>query len=369
MDKINKKLRVLIAAEREDEICQLLSSMLGKEFIVEELYLQTFFEKPPFLLKRWFLVIKKFKKLLKDFKPKKIIVFGKSLISVWIIIFLVRLLRLRIEIILFRYDIENFRPYFKNIRMNTGHFVAKELEKFCFLNSDKIIHKGTKNELKFLKFYAKIKNKPHYLFREFLTPDLIQDYNPTNKLSRKDGAIHLVSVGAIPLVERPYAYSIWELYPKITCQKIHFHVYMHVDKNTENKLRKIETENQFFHYEGYLSHKKLIKELTKYDYGSYLDVWNRAKIKNSYFTIIAIGSRIFDYISAHLPIICSDDDFATVELLDKHNIGLHISSEKYDMLKILLIRNRINYYKMVRNIDIAISDLISSKNFTDFIKS
>ena len=367
--KEDKKIRVLLAAEREDEICQLLSSMLRKKFVVEELYLQIFFEKPPFLLKRWFLVVKKFRKLLRQFNPNKIVVFGKSLISVWIIVFLIRLLRLRIEIILFRYDIEHFRPYFKNIKMDIAHFVAKKLEKFCLLNSDKIIHKGAENELKFLLFYNKIENKPHYLFREFLNPDLIQGYNPNNKLSKKDGAIHLVSVGAIPIEKRPYAYSIWELYPKITAQKIHFHVYMYVDKKTENKLRKIESENPFFHYEGYLSHKKLIKELTRYDYGTYLTGWNRAKIKNSYFTIVAIGSRIFDYISAHLPIICSGDDVETVKLLDKYGIGFYISPEKYGMLKSLVIKNKTNYYKMIKNTDNAISELIEYKNFIEFIKA
>ena len=368
--KKNKKIRILFVAERKDELYDWLSSILSKEFTVEEFYFHSDIFNPPFFLKRWFLVIKIWRRLIKKFNPDKIIVYGKAMTSIWIFILLVRLFRLKKEIIVFRYDIEYFRPYnLKGLKPKIGHFVTRKLEKFCFLRADKIIHKGLLNELEYLPFYHKIKDKPHYLFREFLNPKLTQNYNPNTKLSKKDHEFHLVTHGALPLENLPYSDSIWEFYPKITNQKIHLHIYIKVDKLTENKLKKIESEDLYFHYGGYLSRKELLKEISKYDYGLYLTSWNRAKINNNYSVVTAMGYRIFDYISAHLPIICSDDSTAVVNLVDKYGIGFHIPYNKIYSLSQILIKNKKKYFETIKNIDKAISDFSEYKNLIDFISN
>lgn len=365
----DKKTRVLVVAEKDSEFYQWLSSILAKDFIVKKLYVQSSSDNPPFFPIRWFLVIKKYEKILKNFKPNKIIIYGGALISIWLIVFLVRLLRLKIEIILFRHDIEHFRQFSKGFKMTFGHYITRKLEKFCFLKADKIIHKGLENELKLLPFYKKIKNKQHYLFREFLDPKLIQKYDPKKKLSVKDGEIHLVFVGSFYLENLPYTDSMWEFYPKVTRQKLHLHIYSKVDKTTKNKLKDINSKNPYFHYEGYMPHNLLVKEISKYDYGISLHAWNRAKIKNNYFLITGFGNKLFDYISAFLPLICSDDATATVKFIDKYNIGLHIDYEKIDSLKNILVQNKKKYSKIVNNINNTLPQFLDHRKFLKFIGS
>lgn len=144
---------------------------------------------------------------------------------------------------------------------------------------------------------------------------------------------------------------------------------MKVDKSIENKLKKIESENPFFHYGSYLSHKKLLKEISKYDYGLFVTSWNRGNIKNNYSTMTAMGNRIFDCISAHLPVISSDDAKAASNLIDQYNIGFHIPFNKIYSLKQILIKNKKSYLKTTKNIDKAIKNLSDHKNFINFISS
>src|SRR3989338_2270205 len=189
-----KKIRILLAAERKDEsiewkdeFYQWLSELLKRDFVLEEIYIRSDPNNSPSFLKRLALTVKKWNRLKKEFCPDKIIIYGKAMTTIWTMIFFVRLFGLKNEIIVFRYDIENFRPYWNGLATRFGHFIARKLEKYSLINADKIIHKGLENELSFLPFHHKIRNKPHYLFREFINPKRIKKYNPKAKLSNKDG--------------------------------------------------------------------------------------------------------------------------------------------------------------------------------------
>ena len=367
--KYSKTFRVLIAAEKSDEVFDWISTVLSEEFIVEKYYVHPNPDNPPFLLTRWLLVIINFVKLQKKFKPDKVLIFGKSLISVWLIIFLIRLFKLKTEIILFRYDIEHFRPFSKGFRTTVGHYITLKLEKFCFLKSDKIIHKGLERALKTLPFYGRIKNKPRYLFREFLSPRPIQKYDPNIKLSKKDGEIHLVYVGGFSPVSLSYIESIWEFYPKITDQKLHLHIYSKFDKQTEDKLKEINLKNPYFHYEGIKTHDIMIKEISKYDYGISLHTRNVSKFEKNYYVLMSFGNKYFDYISAKLPIICSNNLIVLAKFIDKYSIGMHIDYNKVNSLKGILIKNKKNYHQMIKNIDKATVRLLDHKKFIGFVNS
>lgn len=362
------KINVLIVDEKNEQISRWISSILNKNFDIKECYILENSNDAPFFLIRWLIAFSKFRKKIKEFKPKKILICGSPLISIWIVVFLVRFFDLKIEIILFRYDIENFRLYSKGFEGRLGHFVTRFLEKYCMLRSDKIIHKGLKNELEFLPFYEKLKDKPHYLFREFLNPKLNQKYNSANKLSKKDNEIHLVFVGNLHLKNLPYADSIWEFYPKITNQKMHLHLYSKVDKKTETKLRAIDSKNPYFHYEGFITYESLTKEISKYDYGITLHGWNRDRVKVDYYSMTSIGNKYFDYMLAKLPILVLNDLKAVVELIDKYKVGYHLSQEELFSLEKFLVKNKKNYSKLIGNIDKAIPQLLDRSRFIEFIK-
>ena len=250
--KVSKKELIWVVAEKRREVYGGLINALSKKYLVKEWYVVPNPDNPPSIFIRWFLVIKIWKEILKKFKPVKIIICGGSLMSLWMLVFLIKSFLLKVEIILFRYDIEHFWPSQKGFSEKLRHFIALILEKFCFLRADKILHKGLKNELKLLPFYKKIKDKPHYLFREFLDKNLVQEYDQNMKLSKKDGKIHLVYVGGLYLKTLPSVESFWDFYPKITAQKIHLHIYSKQPEEIVKKLEEIERRDSYFHYERFM---------------------------------------------------------------------------------------------------------------------
>jgi len=369
----NKKKRILLVGDSNEDFdlkfYEWLKSMMSKEFIVKNWYIHSNSSKNSFFLIKWYTAIKKLKRLLKKFNPNKIMICGDSLATTWIIVFIVKLFRLKIEISLFRYDMTHFRLWPKSFREKYGHFVSLHLEKFCLLNADKIIHTSIERELELLPFYKKIQNKPHHLFREYINPKLVQKYNSNIKLSKKDREPHLVYVGTFPTKDLPNVDSIWNFIPKITSQSIHFHLYSKASENIIVKYKSIEKKDLYFHYEGYIKHDKLTKELTKYDYGLRLHVWNRTGGKIDNYLKTQIGNKDFDYISASLPIICHKNAEAVAELVRKNGIGICINSEEALNLKKILMKNGKKMPTFIKNIDIFIKSNLDSKKLIDFIKN
>ena len=336
----NRKERILVVAEKEREVYNGLIYALSKKYIVKEWYVVPNPDNPPSIFIRWFLVIKIWKEILKKFKPVKIIICGGSLMSLWMLVFLIKSFLLKVEIILFRYDIEHFWPSQKGFSEKLRHFIALILEKFCFLRADKILHKGLKNELKLLPFYKKIKDKPHYLFREFLDKNLVQEYDQNMKLSKKDGKIHLVYVGGLYLKTLPSVESFWDFYPKITAQKIHLHIYSKQPEEIVKKLEEIERRDPYFHYEGFMEHDALIKGIPKYDYGIHL--FGGGMFKKIDLNV-AFSNKNYDYLSAGLPIIVSNNLEATNEFVISNKIGFGIEYKDMPKLKDK-IANDTTYY-------------------------
>ncbi len=314
-----------------DNINTRLLQLLSNKFDCKLYYLYKDYRKfeNSFFVKKIFLILLEFIKisfLLLINKPNKIIIRGGSLNYYFYIPFLVKILVRNNEIILFKYDIDNFREYSNSFYANIFLYFNKVSEKINMIYSDKIIHKGLKNELEFLPFYEKIKNKKHYLFREFIDEDLICDYNPNVKLSKKDGEIHLCYGGCIHERDNFYHERTVNLFKKIAEQKIHIHVYARKSKDFE-----ILKDNKYFHYEGFFTYSELLKEYTKYDFGVYLygrtdnlfyddNIWN----------LTGFSNKIFDYILAGLPILYSSNLIAISEFLDTKRLGIKLDYRNLD---------------------------------------
>ena len=119
----------------------------------------------------------------------------------------------------------------------------------------------------------------------------------------------------------------------------------------------------------YLSYEKLLSEIAKYDYGLFCTAWNRVKIKNFSYLITIFGNRVFDYITAHLPVIGSKDVTATANLIDKYKLGFNINQKDIYSLKETLIKNKRNYLKTIRNISKAVANFSDHKDFIKFVSS
>lgn len=298
-------------------------------------------------------------------KYDKVIVISGPVFYAW---FVSKFIPKKTELIAFIYDFNLFRSNPKKIKQKIGMKIRKFCEKRLFLRADKIIHKGLENELEFLPFYDKIKNKPHYLFRDFLDYDLIEKYKSNIKLSKKDGRKHLVYVGGLYIHDTPRTESFWKLYKRITSQKIHFHIYSKQTLKTIERLKKIEKKNYYFHYEGFLNHKKLIKKLTKYDYG-FNCFGNGYRKGNLLFNKFDFSNKIFDYMAAPIPIITNKELKALSNFVNKNKIGISIKYNKIDDLKFILsnIKDK-EYETYIENIENMRKNMRKNKKFLNFLK-
>lgn len=363
---MNKK-KIIIAAEKERTVYHRFALILKNDFDVKEFYAVNS-GKAPFILKRWVFVIKSFKRMLQEFKPNKILLCGGSLISVFPVIFLIKFKRVKVEIISFRYDIEYFRPYPKRLIGKLQHFAARKLEKFSLINSDKIIHKGSQDELQFLPFYEKIKGKKHYLLKEFLDKELIQKYYPDAKLSKKDGRLHLAYGGGWYYDDVATSDSFFKLYEPLLKNNCHLHVYTEADNSRKKIMEDFGKKYPNFHYEGYVSREKLVKEYRKYDFGlNFYGFLGKEKNK-SIFVKTAFSNKNFDYVAAMLPILTNKEAKAKSDFAVKNKIGYSYGLLDYSnplIYKEMGDKNK--YKKLIINLKKFIEKNLDNSDFTKFI--
>lgn len=336
------KQSLLIIAEKKRDAYHRFSVILNKHMTINEFYIVQNQDKPPFLLSRWLKVIKYFSGPFKTLNPDKVLVCGGSLISVWLFIFLIKLFRKKTEIIFFSYDIENFRLVPKGTIKKLTHYLVTFLERFCFIYSHKLIHKGYYDELRLLKFYDKIKNKPHYLFREMMDKSLIQKFYLSKKLSKKDKEMHVVYVGGLKIKDSLDTESLGDTFPKITGQKIHLHIYSEQSQQNMSKLKEIEKGNKYFHYEGYADHRELIKKMTLYDFSIALGDFKNAPIT---WQKTSFGFKIFDAIMAKILYITPSNLTATTHFLEKNNVGKGYDYSKLNKIKKFLSKIKTQDYQ------------------------
>jgi hypothetical protein len=141
-----------------------------------------------------------------------------------------------------------------------------------------------------------------------------------------------VYVGGIYTKDLPETESLWKFYPKITKQEIHLHVYSKQPREVERRLKKESKADPYFHYEGYLPHKELMRELSKYDYGIQLFGYEETK-KDPMILKVAFGNKIFDYLSAGIPVIYSTNLTAVKEFVEKNRTGLGVPYSRIRDLK------------------------------------
>jgi len=267
----------------------------------------------------------------------------------WYTYLVMKTLDKKTEKIAFPYDIRNFRAMQKSwsIPRKIFNLIDRYCEKIVFIKSDKILHKGKNDELSELKFYNKIKNKPHYLFREFLDKSLDVKYISENKLSAKDGKIHLAYAGVIHIYNDFVHEKTINIFKRIVDQKIHLHVF----GKSNPDIIELNKNNEYFHYEGSVHHSQLIKKLSIYDYG--LDLHGRKDYKyksDNIWDQTSFSNKLYDYILSKIPIIYSTNLKAVDEFIKKWKIGIGIPYTKTDDINIPDTKSE-EYHKIIKNME------------------
>lgn len=264
--------------------------------------------------------------------------------------------------IYFPYDIRSFG--FKNVehakKLGVPKFELKA-EKYCFEHADGIIHKGDENELKYLNenVIGKVNIKAPVLhFPPYCDKDYTVPINK-NKLPKKNKEIHLVFVGHVVTNIQKKEDSWEESIAEILKQKMHLHIYGKTAYLSDEELKKNFFKsyltkfigNKYFHTVfKTMGYKKLIKEISKYDFGIWMG-YGYEKTKHIGF---GSGNKMATYLEAGLPFVYYKNHWFIDKLMTKYGLKLAVTPDEIKNLKKTL--KKINYERYLKNVVMARRD-------------
>ena len=276
-------------------------------------------------------------------------------------------------LIYFPYDILHHfyieSPNFLNIQ--TPDFELRA-ERYCFENADGIMHKGGPGELDSLKQKTvlgdPVKTTPLKLcFLPYCSKEFIVSINK-NKLSQKDGEIHLVNVGGL-LNDKRNLEIYRLLFTKLLSQRIHIHLYVktqHLSKEEDKKnirkgLRSF-MGNKYFHIEYAFPPKKLIFEISKYNLGLWLEHYEKMNLKKSFsYPQLTTGNKISTFFEAGIPFIYTKNFVFVDRIMKKYGFNLGMDMDDFDTISKKI--KKLNFKEIEKKMVRARKDFSVEKHF------
>jgi hypothetical protein len=257
-------------------------------------------------------------------KIKKNMIIGVSEPNYFVSIIFLLLGRRAISKIYLPYDIS----YFRYKDYNQYHWCERFCEKYNFRHCDGIVHKGSKDELKYLPKDFKALEKPSLQFLPYCADDLMikidADYFQ-KKLSKKDGNVHLVFVGGVEYND-PAHYPAINVFKGIVKQKLYLHIYCQQYDQLVGDPEYIDLQkNKYFKLHKPIYGKELQKEISKYDWGVEIFFINFEKIKRIWAKT-AYSNKISSYLEAGLPIIINSEYEFILKVVKDINVGIIINN-------------------------------------------
>ena len=268
----------------------------------------------------------------------------------------------------FPYDIAYFRK--KDYKKNFWH--ERFSEKYNFRHCQGIIHKGPENELNWLPEKFNASNVPNLQFLLYCDENLminIDDSYMKNKLSNKDGNIHLVYVGRA-VHNDPGRFSDIEIFKEIVNQNLFLHLYaINYDKiSTDPEYKKLQ-ENKFFKLHKPIYGANLQKELSKYDWGINIFHTNFNDMKEEWAKT-AYGNKISTYLESGIPSIVNEEMKFSAEIVKNNGFGItikeidelshKIKNTDYNQITSMIRENR-EKFTLEKNLDNLLEFIDSCK--------
>lgn len=134
-----------------------------------------------------------------------------------------------------------------------------------------------------------------------------------DKLSKKDGEVHIVYEGTLASIEGDH-YDLREIFNDIASLGMNIHIY---DSHSNKEYKKLDDSDELIHYHGHLDPRRLLEEMTQYDFG-----WAGFNVtKNKAHIDVALPNKAFEYISCGLPVLSFHHE-AQKKFIEKHEVGL-----------------------------------------------
>lgn len=242
-------------------------------------------------------------------------------------------------------------------------------ERYCLENSDGLIHKGSPKEPEFFEERNMIYPKLNIHFSTYCSKEFSVPINK-NKLSKKDGEIHIAYIGFF-FDDKESMKNIINYFNEIIFQKMHLHVYMqvkHIPKNQAdvyfNNLLSKFTKSKYFHIHPSFGPKEIIKEISSFDYSFWFaSIFGIPELRYH------IGNKFSSYFEAGVPMIYIKKSFYVDEIMNHY--GLHKLGFSRNLKNLREKLKKLNYEELQRKVILARKDFDMDKNFfrlEEFIK-
>ena len=173
------------------------------------------------------------------------------------------------------------------------------------------------------------------------------------RLSSRDGEIHIAYAGTITSKIDGSHYDLRFIFREIARHGFHIHIFA---SREDDGYRLLADESPFIHYHGHLDQRKLLQELTKYDFGwaGFNDARNKVHLD------VVLPNKAFEYIACGLPIITFPHK-ALSEFVQEQRVGLVV--EDFD------IRERLeNAHALHENVYRKRYDFTIEKNIDSLVE-
>jgi len=161
-------------------------------------------------------------------------------------------------------------------------------------------------------------NDSELVFRNYVSEDMIPRAL-IDKLSDKDGEIHIVYAGTITSQIMGHHYDLRDIFSKISEQGFHIHIYAAKEDEAYSLLAE---ERDLVYYHGHFDRKTLmLDELQKYDFGwaGFNDEMNKVHLD------VALPNKAIEYVACGLPVLTFPHK-ALSRFVEGHKVGLVINS-------------------------------------------
>ena len=266
--------------------------------------------------------------------------------------------------IYFPYDIISHLYDSREEALKTTKKFEIEAERYCFENSDGIIHKGAPDELDYinerihrdLKLPKRQLNFLPYCSKEFSVPI------DKNKKLNQNKELHVAYVGFFYSNDKT-AQKFSNFFKDLSEQKIHVHFYILADHIPKDKEREFIlsffgpiTQSEYLHLHKSMGPREIVKEIAKYD----LSLWlSHEQFLNE--LKFCTGHKIASYLEAGLPILHDDSSLFANKLLKDYGVGINFNEKNQKILKNKIFQ--IDYKKLLRKIEKARLEFDMDENF------
>jgi len=184
-------------------------------------------------------------------------------------------------------------------------------QKRIYLSADGVIMKDAPETLDFLEdLYG---HRPRHVlpFFHYFSEEWA-DAGPVEKLSAATGEPHLVYAGGVVndpgWHNYPLYHSLLEAGRILADQQIHLTIYNAGDSSGEGfeDYLRLAEDCPFFHYHPAVPYSELKHVLPRHDFGWFCFDFSEAR-ENPFFHKITMGSKVFSYLEAGLPVLISPE--------------------------------------------------------------